>query len=185
MSATFKFMWGMTYTRDGVTDAHGSLTDPVKEVTIPGDYTHAKTLKLPKATSLPVVTPVMLWDYTQQQQFEALVFVLRGGAGYVELAWLVDKPVSASDLRPQSEVSPFTTTHRRVNCVDVTCDAPFVLNTDLARVHATLATATGLDGNGYPSIMTDASTVEGRVARVWAGNYATDADVYCDVFVLN
>lgn len=183
--ATLKYMWGITLTRDGRTESFGSLFSPVKEVTIPGDYQHVKTLVLPKAGTLPVVAPVMLWDWNQQIAFETLVFVLRGGHGYAEFSWLVDKPISTSDLRPQSEVTPFITTHRRVNCVDVSCDAPFGFNSDLARVHATLATATGLDGNGFPSIMTSSDTEDGRIIRAWAGNYSTDADISADVYVLN
>ncbi|NBW09408.1 MAG: hypothetical protein EBR82_15440 [Caulobacteraceae bacterium] len=185
MAGAFELFWGGSYTLDGKTESFGSYPDPVKAVSTTGDFKRIAVVTLPKAGTLPTTDPVMLWDYTQQMSWSKLMVCLRGGAGYIEIAWLVDKAVSSSDLRPQSEVSPNPTTHRRVQCVDWTCDAPFILNTQLARVHGTLATAVGLDGNSEPSIMTNASTVEGRIVRVWASNYATDADVYADVYVFN
>lgn len=185
MAGTFELFWGAAYTEGGITERYGSFPEPVKTITTTGDYKLIQTVKLPKAGTLPTTDPVKLWDYNMALSWSKLIVCLRGAAGYIEIAWLVDKAVSASDLRPQSEVSPNPTTHRRVQCVDWTCDAPFILNSQLTRVHPTLATAVGLDGNSEPSIMTDASTVEGRIVRVWASNYATDADVYADVYVFN
>lgn len=182
MAGTFSFTWGFTLVADGQTRSGGSWPNPVKTVSIGAGYTWSGQYVLPKAASLPVTTPVQVYDYARDGLFEKLIVQVRGGHGYAVLAWLADKPVAPTDLRPQSEVSPFTTTHRRVQQIDLTCDAPWVLNTSLCRVHGTIATAIGLDVNDLPAIMTDGAGEEGRAWRVWASNYAEDADIVLDVW---
>ena len=174
MSAELRVYVGETYVRDGITESSGSLVDPIKAVTTPGLYSSRRSIVIPKDAA--GVVPTLLWSWQDHNDFDLFMATLRGGVGYLHLAWSVDKPTSATDFTPLG-------THFRTQCVDLSCHTPFILNSILARVHATLSTAAGVDGNGFPAILDNASTVEGRVYKIWAWNPSTTTDYTLDVVV--
>lgn len=151
------------------------LREPIKPVSATGDFRKVASITLPKSAT----RPVLLWSSAENQQFEMIALKLLNQSGYVRVAWEVNKPVSATDLTADG------TTHRRINQADLSCFAPFVLSSDEAPVHPTIATAAGVDGNGEPAILTSGSTVSGRVYKLWAINTSTTADAEIAVYVKN
>lgn len=177
MATETRFYFGISETHDG--DPEGieiaPLHDPIKALSITGDFKKFAKIKLPAAATVPT----LLWSYTEQQLFEAIALVIEGGEGYLHLAWEVNKPVSTSDLTPDPG-----NTCRRVDFADLSCFAPFVLSSDDIKVNPVIATAAGVDGSGYPALFTSGATVAGRVYKLWAMNTGT-TDVYLNVYVRN
>lgn len=157
---------------DGVRHSLGSFESPVFDGSVPG------TAKLRATLTIPAEGKMILWQYGDQgvEEFEALVLRVKGD-GYLYGAFQVDTPTSASDNDPSGS-------NERWRQFDLSCEIPFILNTDLARVNPTVAdeyTETG----GFPTIFDDAGTVEGRVYAVAAKNPSTTEAVEVEVWVIN
>lgn len=176
MAGVLEFRWAFTSTADGIADGEGSMTIPVKAVTTTYGFKYQNTVRLAKRTTGIFGTPVQAWSYTSGFYFDLLMFQSRGGAGVFEIAVLKDKPTSSTDLTPAGAG------YRSVASARVSCHTPFVLNTAVAAVHPTLATAAGLDGSNVPAILTSASSEEGRVYGVWLANTSSDTDLDVDVW---
>lgn len=151
------------------------LREPIKPVSVTGDFRKVASITLAKSAT----RPTLLWSSTENQKFEAIALKLLNQSGYVRLAWEVNKPVSDTDLTADG------TTHRRINQADLSCFAPFVLSSDEAPVHPTIATGAGVDANGEPAILTSGTTVSGRVYKLWAINTSTTADAEIAVYIKN
>lgn len=171
-----EFRWAFTFSSGGYADGEGSLTLPVKAVSTVYGFKWQKTVRLAKRTTGLFGTPAQAWSYTEGFYFDLLMFQSKGGAGVFELAILKDKPTSTTDLTPAGAG------YRAVASVRVSCHTPFVLNTAVAAVHPTLATAAGLDGSGIPAILTSASSEAGRIYGVWMANTSDTADLDVDVW---
>lgn len=187
MARTFKLWWDF-----GVIDAgrpelvpYVSREQPVKEVTFSGDNWRLYDVVLLPKWEGGSQRPVVLWDWTRGDTFQFLAFQLKDGEGYAHLAWKIDKPVSSTDFTPESEDASPTTTWRRTCHADLSCHTPFFLNAVQSLVHPTLATGAGFDSNGDPAILTDGSTVAGRIARIWGKNNSTTVDRELLVWVRN
>jgi hypothetical protein len=176
MAGVLEFRWAFTFATGGIQDGAGSLVLPVKAVTTTLGFQWQGPRTLTKRSSAPMGTPVKLWGYEDGFYFDLLVFQVRGGSGVFELAWLKDKPTSSTDLTPAGAG------YRSTGSCRVSCHAPFVLNTAVAAVHPTLATAAGIDGDGIPAILTSASTEDGRIYGVWASNLSDTDDLIVDVW---
>jgi len=155
---------------------------PVKEVTITGDFRLYDVVTLPAWDG---VDPTLIWEWQRKDTFEFMALQLLDGAGYAHLAWKIDKPVSATDYTPESEKGSPVTTWRRTCHADLSCHTPFFLNAAGSLVHPTLATGAGFDADGFPAILTDASTVAGRVARIWARNNSTTVARRLGIWIRN
>lgn len=179
MAGQFEFAWAAANTKDGVTKTFGSYPQPVKSVNTTGDYELAKSVVIPvTSASHPYPDPSLVWSYLEgAQSFSSLIFQVRA-EGFLWLSWLVDSPTSSSDFTP-------TGTRQKVHNIGLSCYTPFIMNTQQALVHATLATAAGLDGSGFPSILTSATSVAGRVYKVWARNTSTTVAATLDVWGVN
>lgn len=158
-----------------------SLIRPIKEVAFVGDFKYDRTITLPRAVAgTPNVgVPTKLWDYTMGVNFEVLWLQLRSGYAYLGID--INKATSSTDTTPDPGG-----TFRRSAELDLSCHTPFILNTKLARVHATLATAAGFTSNVPNLIRTDqAGLAEGRVYALWGTNPSITEDLLIDVFGRN
>ncbi len=164
---------GVPWTAPGL-----SVVSSIKRFASVTAWRSHRRIILPAWTGSPLPDPTLLFDAADNgYAFQWVAFALVGGHGFAHLAMLADKPVSSSDLSPAG-------THERVAQIDLTCTCPLVINTPLARVHPTLATAAGMSG-GYPHILWDVGTVEGRWYRAWARNQSTTTPIQVDVWAGN
>jgi len=182
MSATLGFYWAFGGTVNGVSfvGENVSMLAPVKEVTIPGDASFARQFTVPANTaSSPFTPPTLLWSWDGgSEDFELLVVQIMGGEGYARVSWFCDSPASDSDATPTGD-KPV------VHTASLSCHTPFILNTDEAPVHATLSTAAGLDGDGFPAILTQSGTTGGKVYNLWVQNTSTTESVSVMVWMRN
>lgn len=183
MAGTFKFSWNAEGTIDGVSvEPWGSRTSPVKEVSLTGSDKYVRTITVPVVTSsAPYPNPTLLWEYADTQTFDHLILQVRGGEGYLRLAWLADKPTSSSDLTAAG-------THIGCSHCELSCQGIFMLTTDEATVYANAmrATAHDLDGSDYPTFLTDfTNAVRGRIYKLWAQNTSTTDPVVVDIYARN
>lgn len=176
---TFNMRWCVDGTDDyGAVWAleNTSLVRPVKTISTVTPYGTYERRRIP-ADGVGVLPTKVFDAIDNQYAFQFLALQLVNGAGFVHVAWMVDKPTSSVNLAPAG-------THQRVCEQDLSCHTPLILNTAFARVHPTLSVAAGMSG-GFPTVLTDAGTVEGRVYQVFIKNQSTTTDVYVDLWVRN
>jgi len=173
MSATVKTYFGRVVVDGGSRRVIGDLDAPISEQTIPGTYMDGEY-----RITLAPGEKRMLWEYTRQRDFEKLDVRIIGD-GYLSMAWLVDRPVSASNLNP-------STSYRRVRHLDLSCGDVLTLNSDQGLMHATQSLDNGFDGASYlPSAWQDAGVESGKLYAVFAWNRSSTASVQVGVTVLN
>lgn len=179
MADFMQLRWSMDGVAQGVSFAlpATSLVTPVKAVINSSTFSLFDTLNLPAFT--PGTTrPTLLFDAARNAYaFQFVALQLVGGTGFASIAWTVDKPTSSTNLAPLGGV------YQRVNQKDLSCWTPELFNTAYAKVHPTLATATGLDGNSEPSILTSTTSEQGRIYRIWGANSSTTTAVKINVWV--
>lgn len=184
MSATLKFRWDLEVVDAGRPEPVPGvdILRPVKEVAITGDFRLYDEILLPAWSG---VDPTLVWEWQRRDTWQFMALQFLGGEGYGHIAWKIDKTVSSTDFTPESEDASPTTTWRRTCHADVSCHTPFILNAAGSLVHPTLATGAGFDSDGFPAILTDGSTVAGRIARIWARNNSTTVARRLGVWIRN
>ena len=180
MSATLGIYWSFGGTDDGVhfCGEQTSMVEPVKLVTTDGTYRLFRTVTLPVNTvAHPFTNPTLLWQYTDGGvDFAFVALQLADGAGTCQVSWLADKPTSITDPTPLG-------THQNCGHKKLSCHAPEFFTIAETQVHATASTALGLDGNGFPSLLTNSGTVAGRIYKIWARNDSTTAEVRINLWI--
>ncbi len=170
MTARLDAYFAAFHTLDGKTERLGKLSEPVASLTLPG------TGRLLRTVTIAPEDTVLLWDYLDQRDFELLALRIPGD-GYLHCAYKVDTPTSASDLTPSGN-------DVRWREFDLSCKTPWLMNTDEARIHATLATDAG-ESAGLPTVLTDGASEDAKVYGVAANNPSTTESVTVEVWVLN
>ena len=175
----------MRWTMDGVSQGvpfvlpKTSLVTPIKQVANLSTFSLFDTITLPAFTR-GTTRPTLLWDASRNSySFQFIALQLVGQTGYANLAWILDKPVSSTDLSPTGGGG----TYQGVQQKDLSCWTPEVFNTAYGLVHATAATARGLDGNGDPAILTNAGTTQARLYKLWAANSSSTTPIQMNVWV--
>jgi len=165
----FQFAWQASLSDGSTIQTAGSLeTVKLAEYTT-GTLIYRRVTLPAYADSSDVVK---LWDYTQGD-WSFFAFQIVGGEGYAIVAGQVDAFTAGAPAG----------TSARVQAFDVTCTHPLVLGPQAARVHVTLATATGVDGSGIPTILTNASTASGKWATLYAKNTSTTDAIEADLWI--
>lgn len=173
MSATLRTYMAMIYTRpDGTLTALGTLQEPLAEQALAGLEVIG-----PRRIVVPAGESKVLWDYTQQLAFGMLVVRIVGD-GYLFGAYHTDtcEDLAGGDFNPSGD-------YPRAREFDLSCEVPFILNTNKVRVNPVVADEYTITG-GFPVIFTDAGTVEGRVYKMTAHNGGTE-DVTVEIAVFN
>ena len=168
MSAELDFYMGVSWRNGGVNLPLGSVQRPIRTVSAPG------TGKLIRMLTLAPEQQAILWEYDDLNAFELLVIQ---ASAYVSLAIKHDAQTSASDTTPAG--TAVTWQHH-----DLTCHAPFVLNTDLGLTHATPADHPA-DDSGLPALWSDGDRINGRVYAAAAWNQSETDSVDVTVWALN
>ena len=180
MAAELGVFWSFGGTDDGdsFVGERTSMVSPVTLVTTAGTYRLFRTITLPVNTAAhPFTDPTLLWSYTEGGgDFAFVALQLADGAGTCQISWLADKPTSTTDTTPLG-------THKNCGHKKLSCHAPEFFTIAETQVHATAATAVGLDGDGFPSLLTDASTVAGRIYKIWARNDSTTDEVRINLWI--
>lgn len=175
---TLKVYQCVTVTIDGRTTHQNPDRDtwtPKKEVTVSNVAGNRRTFTVPKRTpSSPQPEPTVLWEWTEEQGFFAYLEI-EVDSGSVIASWKVDSATSDDDLSPAG-------THEKTNEVVVSDYCAFPLPSSSARVNAVLADAAGLDGDGFPSNLTDEGSGSGYVYKLWCINPSTTDDVLVTVY---
>ena len=168
--ANFSFAWQASLT-DGSTIlvTAGSL-DAVKLTEYTTGTILYRRVTVPAYASSANV--VKLWDYTQGD-WSTMIVQVTDGEGYVLVAGQADTFTAGAP----------TGSAPRVQCFDLSCYQPLVLGPQAVRCHATLNTATGVSG-GVPTILTDAGTVAGKWASMYARNSSTTTATEIDVWIM-
>lgn len=149
MSAELSFYSGVVFTKDGQTTAFGSLSTPVKTVTLTGDVNRRN------GGALAASTEVTLWMYSSSQpDFSALAIQ---SDGILDVEIKADKPTSSSD-------STALGTYVNYQTVQIESHGWFVLTGDQARVSVS-ATA--------KSSSSLSSSTQGKVYEVKLRNNGT------------
>ncbi|NBW15907.1 MAG: hypothetical protein EBR82_48780 [Caulobacteraceae bacterium] len=169
--ASYEFAWQASLT-DGSTIlvTAGSL-DAVKLTSFTTGTIIYRRVTLPAyASSANIVT---LWDYTQGD-WSTFIVQVTDAAGYCVIADRADIFTAGAPAG----------TAPRVQATDVSCFQPYVRGPNAVRCHATLSTATGVDGSGIPTILTDAGTAAGKYRAIYAKNASTTTATEIDVWIL-
>lgn len=168
MAGTMQFRCQLDGVLDGEPWIGGgySLGTPFKSVATTGRFEVLQKHVLAPWTGSPLPSPTVIFDAAEAAyNYQFLSVHLVGGSGFAWLAGEIDRPVSASNLAPVGGG-----TYRDMIKAGLSCWTPYIINTPLNLVHATAARRYELDGNGFPAILTDAGTVEGRLYKLWARN---------------
>lgn len=156
MTAIIRSYLAFTYEVGATFDSIGQIGESFGAISSPG------TGHLPRQrVTLASLEKKVLWSWEQLRDFELLAVWIRG-SGYVNLCFDVDTPVSGSDLSPSGN-------DYRQRHFDLSCYAPFILNTDQCLVNTVIADENTLTG-GYPTMFGDAQTVNGKVYKLYAYN---------------
>jgi len=169
-NANFSFAWQASLTEDSSILLTGGSLDAVKLTSFTtGTVIYRRITLAPYASAANVVK---LWDYTQGDWSSFIVQVV-DQAGYCVVAGLCDTFTAGVP----------TEAAERVQSVDVSCFQPFVLGPQAVRCHATLGTATGVDGSGIPTILTSGTTAAGKWVNMFARNASTTTATEIDVWI--
>jgi len=149
MSARLNFFYGITYTRDGVTREYGSMTQPVAEVSLDGDFADEQEFSIAAATTVTV--------YTYSAGKPDFALMVLEGDGPLDVELKLDSPTSTTDK---------TALGTYINYVgwEMDAHAPLVISSDQGRVQLS-ATAR--------SSANIASATEGAVYEVKVRNNGT------------
>jgi hypothetical protein len=151
MAGTVRTYWSAVASWGGVFRAFGSLVRRFKEFTFAGLEPTVKQFTLPKYNALDPADPTLLLTYLERPEFALVLVSVETEHGVFELYEVCDAPSS--------------------------CTFPQPIHLTSRRVHATLAIANGIDGEGRPLLATDAGTVAGRAHRWYAFNRDATKDV--------
>lgn len=164
MARNFRFYFAGFLDGARKIDSFGSLDEPLSEIALTADT----VCKLEEVVLAPG-DQFTVWEYSADRPyFDFLALWLPDGAGYVEIAWLVDKPTSSSDPTPSAAAKAW-------NFADLSCFTPFVLSSDDQSVNPVLSDAHS-DNSGVPLKWSDAGTVAGRIYKVMV-RLSSDATV--------
>lgn len=148
MTTTCKVFYAVEVVKNGVSRWYGSLRDPIKEITCPGD------LILDNEVTVPAGGRATLWTYTQAKDFACVIVLPQPGSeeGFVYLDLLADSKDGSGN--PTGSIERFRGQGH-------SCWAPYFLTSNRQQVNATVGTDVGESG-GYPTRNLDGATVEGR-----------------------
>jgi len=168
MAGSMQFRCQLDGVLDGTPWVSGaySLGKPFKSIATAGEWEVLEKHVLPPWSGSPLPNPTLIFDAAvAAYEYQFISVHLVGGSGFAWLAGELDRPTSTSNLTPIGGG-----TYRDVFKAGLSCWTPFLINTPLGLVHQTAARRYELDGNGYPAILTDAGTVEGRLYKLWSRN---------------
>lgn len=126
MSALLKFFWAMTFTRSARTLDAGSLSDPVKAVTIDalGTQLHEESIPVPAGGS------AIIYAYDPDGPWDFLALQVDGGEGFVYTKEDIDSPEAADDPAPSGDDEEST------QKMGLSCFAPKVYSSRLCKVNS-------------------------------------------------
>jgi hypothetical protein len=168
MAGSLRVYSAAFYENAGNTYRMGSMDEPVKgEATA----TNGGHQTINQEFTIPPGECVLVWDGSDGRRYTFLSLRVADGEGYVEVYELVDTPKDADgDPTPSGDIP------RWREC-DLSCFGELMRDTDVRRTHATLGTEVGTDGDGLPSMATQAGSVEGRHYKTAVKNRSTTDSV--------
>lgn len=139
----------------------GSSIRAAREVTI----TPATTIDMEREVVVPAGGHVVVYDYDDDPDFNLLSVEVVSDGGFLYATVKKDAPTSSTDKTPAG------------TCVNwhnegMSCFAPKVWDSQRCKVNPVLADAAG-DTGGFPTIMSDAGTVDGYIYKVVIYNPGT------------
>jgi len=180
MAGTLGIYWSFGGTANGVAfvGPDTSMVDPVNVVSIDGTYTLFRTVTIPVTTAAhPYPDPTEVWNWEDGgEDFSLMAFQVTGDTGSVAIWWKADKPTSATDYTPLG-------THEVCGNRIISCNGPDIWTLPDVYVHDTLATAAGVDGDGFPSGATASGRTLGRIYKVWATNTSTETAAQLNIWI--
>jgi len=161
MSGELSLYHAAIHRGNGRTTPVGEMIRPIAELALAGSEARSFTLRIEPGEykrAFVYGAPHKRFGY-----LEARII----GDGFAHAFWLVDKPTDFED----EDWTPLGT-HERWRQASMSCQIPFILSTDHALVHPTIATDAG-DSGGLPALMSDVGTVDGKVYEVLFRNPST------------
>jgi hypothetical protein len=163
MAGKIRTFWSVMAEYNGTHRTFGSMVRRFKEALF-GDNTPLDVpFELPQYDADAPADPTLLLTYEQWLNFALVLVLTEDEHGVFELYEVCDAESSPTDATPAE-------TSERVNQWEVNCLFPQAIHLPTRRVHATLAVANGIDGDGRPLLATDAGTIAGRAHRWYAFN---------------
>lgn len=163
--------------RGGVAEPDRGDFEKAKAIEIVGEPAVTRRIVIPKrVTSGTQALPTLLWSWEEFPDAKFVSIRLAEKEGIVRIAEYRDKPLSTTDITPAG-------THKNQNQYDLSCFCPQFKNAITCLVDSTPANACGLDGEGYPLLLSGETAVEGRFYKAWAINPSTTKDVTVEVIV--
>lgn len=163
MAGEVTTFWSAVARFGGKVRSFGSMTRRFKKFTFSGLEPTVKQFTLEKYDEDASADPTLLLTYEERLEFALVLVEVEEEEGVFELYEVCDAVTSTTDATPAG-------TSVRVNEIEVNCTFPQPIHLTSRRVNVTLATANGVDGNGYPTLATNASTAQGRAHRWYAFN---------------
>lgn len=163
MAGTVRTYWSAVASWGGKVRPFGSLVRRFKEFTFAGLEPTVKQFTLPAYDDEDPANPTLLLTYEERLEFALVLVEVETEHGAFELYEVCDAVTSATDATPAG-------TSVRVNETEVNCTFPQPIHLTSRRVNVTLATANGVDGDGFPTLATNAATAQGRAHRWYAFN---------------